>query len=654
MLRRARPALIALPMLVGALLSAPARAGLPERISVNTPTQALTASRLYAVEEGRVYVRSAVDPLAKWQLLGEKGGPRVTSISADDEMLAAVTDDGAVHRFVNGAWHREWGLPAPGGLLQGPLHMPKSIRSWAYSERHKNVLYYEDPYGNQFHWGSAGCTTLFVLAGDGKRIRMGDPWFPPELSRQLCGPERGRVESVAIAASASTVMLLAADGRVFTTFYDYDVNGGTPFFRYRYFDVPRHGKPGSDRTSEFETRGLPLEDWVEQPRIVLEGEASLARSIAVLQNGTGNFARELRVAGTSSDGRRGYYTKQLEDRSWRFVETGEDIPASSLLVLPPSGLEATVTSNRDRAMSGVVFVPASARGGPSRLLARVETEDFNLHCSPVRLKVTMTTGLEFEVDLHLVDAWQIFTDPDADEDPTAFNKLKGTIEIPKELLESPKPALRQALARTFLPFHRKSFSLAVIAGQSEVLMLPVGYPAQPSGPKLEVRLRPRSQSGVDAPARVLPVYSREVAPTAFRPEESLQESKAALAKDLASLRKVRAMREQLEARVSNTRWMKALTPAGTFFLDALSVLSTTRFTVKQTYWLPGLEEHLPALLTTAHEAARLRLKRAEPDFQFVQTALRTAICQRARRLRGEAHEELDPQTRSVCRRMGLH
>lgn len=381
-------------------------ADLPNEIYVNTPTRSVTYDKFYSVEDGRIYILDKNGEYPYWMLLGPGGRPyykgeaeqEVVSISADDQQILAVTRDNLIHRHDGKEWTKLWGLPVPGGALLDRLELPKDVRGWVLSQRHKGVQYYEDDYGNQFNWGSAGCTTLFVLMGDGKRIRMGDPWFPPDLSRQLCGPKRGREELVSIASSASTVLVLSSEGKLFTTFYDYDVNGGTPFFRYRYFDVPVHGKSGANPMSEFEIRGLPLKvstDWDEEP--ALKDAAIIGKNLAVLQNGTGNSARELRVQARHLDGRLGYFYKQLLDKQWRFRETGEELTSADVLVAY-KGNEI----NRDMKMAGTITGLNSEV--KREVIGTVETSNFNLHCSPVTLSVTTPKGVKFDVDLHLVDA----------------------------------------------------------------------------------------------------------------------------------------------------------------------------------------------------------------------------------------------------------
>jgi hypothetical protein len=89
------------------------------------------------------------------------------------------------------------------------------------------------------------------------------------------------------------------------------------WFKYTY--VPyKSDLPGTDYFSNLNEWGLPAEGWRPQPRIPLAGKAVLTRHITILQNGRGNGARELRVAGLNESGEIGYWTKAIFDDTWGF------------------------------------------------------------------------------------------------------------------------------------------------------------------------------------------------------------------------------------------------------------------------------------------------------------------------------------------------
>jgi hypothetical protein len=179
-------------------------------------------------------------------------------------------------------------------------------------------LYYEDPFGNQHHNGSMEIATTYVLLGDGQEICYADTGLPGDFSRNYVGPERGAFKAVALSASASTMFVINAAGEMYTRIADFDIVGCDPMlFKYTY--VPYQSDvPGTNYFSNLSEWALPAEDWRAQPRISLAGKAAVTRHITILQNGQGNGARELRVAGRDEDGATGYWAKAIFDDAWSF------------------------------------------------------------------------------------------------------------------------------------------------------------------------------------------------------------------------------------------------------------------------------------------------------------------------------------------------
>ena len=118
---------------------------------------------------------------------------------------------------------------------------------------------------------------------------------------------------------------------MFTRLLDFDTVGSDPmFFKYTY-NNEKQKYLGSDYRSNFTPWGLPNEDWKKHPAIKLTGKAKITSAITIFQNGKGNFAREMRVAGISPEGKIGYYKKQLNDKSWAFVEAPLILDSSQFL-----------------------------------------------------------------------------------------------------------------------------------------------------------------------------------------------------------------------------------------------------------------------------------------------------------------------------------
>lgn len=521
------------------------RPDLPERLYVSHDTFVVTWDRLYALVNGRIWWKlnpdrmdvtvpktntSAnvmpspwpINPTAEWQLLGDTGLPfgsaehpvqtpdTIVAISADEDFITAVDASGYLYHFQGNVWTDLFGLPSPVLVQPERLRLPDHTKAWALSVRHRHVQYYEDILGNQFNWGAAGCTSFYTLDQDGQQLRHGDPWFPPDFSRQMCGPKRGAFVAENLSSSASTTFLIGKNGTLYTRFYDYDSNGGTPFFRYRYGDAPRHSVPGTDPASEKEIRALPPEDWREEPGIPLSGKARLARNISILQTGLGNHARELRVQGLSASGLSGYYHKMLDESAWSFMETGESIRPTDLLPLPstsPQALAMETGSTRDRSMVGRLVEGSR----PDRRITRVEIPDFNFHCSPFALVLHLSNGQTIPLFMHAVDAWTLFKETDPEVDPFAVKRLKGTLEIPPEILASKDSLTQEILRSYFLDSQQTSFAWAIISSRDQVRMFRVRYLLGGAASNFEIQLTSPMVAAINPRHKEVHLYSDALA-----------------------------------------------------------------------------------------------------------------------------------------------
>lgn len=736
---------------------------LPAQIFVNRGNQVVTWQRYYVLHDGRIWwkpnpenwrpIPASIAPPAtdanaqtpesaaptpsptlppdQWQLLGGTGMPfstpehpitvpdHIVSFSADDDFLTAVDDAGYLYHFQGTYWTDVFGLPSPVLVEQERLKLPENTAHWALSIRYKNVLYYEDILGNQFNWGAAGCTTFFALDRDGQQIRQGDPWFPPDFSRQMCGPKRGAVVAANLSSSASTTFLISKTGALYTRFYDYDSNGGTPFFRYRYGDAPRHKVPGSDPASEQEIRALPPEDWKEEPRIEPVGQTHITRNIVILQTGQGNHARELRVQGIDAQGRSGYFFKALDADVWQFRETGEPVLVTDLL---PNEFDAgprpaDEARTRDRALTGRILVGARA---DTRIM-RVDAPDFNFHCTPFTLVLSLANGERIPLFMHTVDAWTLFKETDPELDPFAVKRLKGTLEIPPEILASTDPLTREVLRTYFLDSQQKSFAWAIVSTRDAVRLYRVSYPlggvasnfeiqlssshletegrfAQslklyssslrtmeaeknspllPPGPVDPISQPLHSEEAIQgAPAsdsinRSLPGQSLLNTPTGgglaakpFRKSSpAIAPSPDALIERIRTLDGYRTAlitsREELAHRRNVSRGLLWGLPAATSAADLLSLVTTARYTVDSMTTLRGMEEHMPALLSSTRQGYEALYENSEQDYRQTLASLEKELCQDVKLLARqekvavpvliETHPELPGWASRACR-----
>ncbi|MDR2047969.1 MAG: hypothetical protein LBP69_00795, partial [Treponema sp.] len=289
----------------------------PEAVYIKTRTQTFNSYHYYLVKDGLIWYKS-IDPAKdpkNWTLFQKTGLPhnswkigfnkpeKIVEISADADELVALSDKGGFYRFCfdkiitrsNNTWFDRQGWPD-----EEQLYLDRRTAgnlSWALGKRNAHVLYYEDPFDNQHHNGTMEIATTYVLLEDGQEICYSDTGLPADFSRNYIGPERGAFKAVALSASASTMFVINETGEMYTRLADFDTVGCDPlWFKYTYVSY-KSNVPGTNYFSNLNEWGLPAEDWRPQPPVPMAGEAAITRHITILQNGWGNGARELRVAG---------------------------------------------------------------------------------------------------------------------------------------------------------------------------------------------------------------------------------------------------------------------------------------------------------------------------------------------------------------------
>ncbi len=309
---------------------------LPEKILLRTLTQSYCKYFDFALVDGRIYAKKTGGD--RWELFLKTGLPfrsvgsdrfetpaAIREISCDADTLYAFDDQGIMYtiffkkRMGENAfkWRRLSGFPRRNYVRQNELVLHK--RGWSMGARRDDILWYEDRYGNQHHYGTMGLETFYFLTEDGQHIRFGDSGLPPDFSRSIECPEHGSFIAENISVSGDTIFLIGNRGTMYTRLIDFDTMGCDPmFFQYTY-EVEEQKSRGSDYLSNYTAWALPAEDWARQAPIPLEGKARLTKMISIAQTGQGNYARELRVAGCDRDGRIGYWRKMLYEDKWAFV-----------------------------------------------------------------------------------------------------------------------------------------------------------------------------------------------------------------------------------------------------------------------------------------------------------------------------------------------
>ena len=308
---------------------------LPDKIYIKTLTQTFCKGFEFCLVDGRIYSKTPEND--NWELFLGKGLPfsktkkflspkRIVEIAADDDCLFAFDSNGKMyHCYLRKTtsetpmqWINVFGWPDKVQLEQNDL--VKNKRSWGMAVRRQEILWYEDIFENQHHYGTMGLETLYFLSENGQEIHFTDSGLPSDFSHSILLPERGSFIAKNISTSGSTIFLINEQGDMFTRLLDFDTVGSDPmFFKYTY-NNEKQKFLGSDYRSNFTPWGLPNEDWKKHPKIQLTGKAKITSAITIFQNGKGNFAREMRVAGISPEGKIGFYKKQLNDKTWAFVE----------------------------------------------------------------------------------------------------------------------------------------------------------------------------------------------------------------------------------------------------------------------------------------------------------------------------------------------
>ncbi|CAF3498078.1 unnamed protein product [Rotaria socialis] len=313
-------------------------------------TDAMDSKYFYAVREGRIWFKPiAAHENARWNLLANNGYTNkkktpLISVSADGDNIIAVDQNQTIHygktnkvicqvsfirpqwRILRSTvnWRENWfgmeGVSLLVNLFKNPiLRSIPNARSIAISHKGPDTMYYTDMNGKKHPDPYVGVTSIYMLNDDGTRIFFADPWLHNKFENELTGPEDGRFKAETLAASASTIMVIQRArnefgqeiNKVYTRFADFDSIGSNPALKATYNRKNRLAM----------IRYIPSEDWIQQPSITLSGKARLTKNIALLQIGWGQNNRQLRVQGQDTDGRNGYYHKNIYDAIWTFEAT---------------------------------------------------------------------------------------------------------------------------------------------------------------------------------------------------------------------------------------------------------------------------------------------------------------------------------------------
>lgn len=464
----------------------------PQTIYVTTTTQTFCKGFQFTLRAGRIWVKTVENQ--KWHLFLKTGLPysdefkdtdtwfpsptAITEIAADADTLIAFDADGCMYRCylpkhllsIPGTWDIKFGWP---NKKQVKLNdQVENNRGWGVGVRRTDILWYEDRFGNQHHYGTMGLETLYFLAKDGQTIYFTDSGMPVDFSNTILGPENGTFVAENLSASGSTLFLINKAGEMYTRLIDFDTMGCDPmFFKYTYKKEKQPYK-GSDYRSNFTHWALPNEDWKKQPEIKLTGKARLSKFISITQNGQGNNARSLRVAGFSSEGKPGYYSKQISDKEWKFSTAPLVLPAKDLLPLAlPDALVTDEIKNEKAALSGkspAISYKGSILDNGQRIPGIIcSIPDFTL-TSEGKCTLVITKGSETKrLTLYPVEMWTYMERYDPGRDGTPKNYFI-TSSVDKEALETHDKEFGAVLTAIFGGKDKKLFAFSAEATVSYI------------------------------------------------------------------------------------------------------------------------------------------------------------------------------------------
>ncbi|MDR2482776.1 MAG: hypothetical protein LBD08_04000 [Treponema sp.] len=451
----------------------------PEAVYIKTRTQTFNSYHYYMLHEGRIWYKS-IDREKKpreWTLFEKTGLPRkgsaVAEISADADELIALSSEGVFYRYCfdqtiahkSNVWLETYGWPGKERLFLD-RRLANNI-SWVMGKRNSHVLYYEDPFGNQHHNGTMEIVTIYALLEDGQEICYADTGLPLDFSRNFIGPERGAFKAASLSASASTMFVINEAGEMYTRLADFDTTGCDPmWFKYTY-KYYQSDLPGDNYFSNLNEWALPAEDWRPQPRVPLAGKAALTRHITILQNGRGNGARELRIAGLNQAGEAGYWTKPIFGGGWQFQTAPLLLEAGAFLK------DAAPDSDSARGERGhspdKYYRGYSWTGGEREADWRYEIPNFNILEGDCDFRVSWR-GESCVLKIHPVEMWTYLKRdylPGRTGPPKLFF---ATLSVPENALDGLSESFTRRLMEKFVKNDKALFQYSIAAARRYLII----------------------------------------------------------------------------------------------------------------------------------------------------------------------------------------
>lgn len=260
-----------------------------------------------------------------------------------------------------------------------------------------------------------GVETITFLCENGKTLRYCDPACPSDFSHTFKSPENGNFITENLQESASTFFIISKNGKMYTRLVDYNTVGSNPMLYDYSYDEIYSDLEGSNSSSNTTIWSLPNEDWKIQPKLPLGSKGT--KFITIIQTGSGNSERELRIAALSPEEKTGFYHKKINDLEWNFTEAD--------LVLPESAFFSEKKDDEIEILkkySGDLW-----KNGKKIENSDCKIENFHFSEGPFSLNFYNS---DFKVDFYFSEIWTLFLrlKPGFEEEPIRYF---GTAEFSK-------------------------------------------------------------------------------------------------------------------------------------------------------------------------------------------------------------------------------
>lgn len=411
----------------------------PDSIFIKTQTQTFSFEYDFLLNDGKIYYKKRDESSEQWELFQKTGLPfslknefespkKIVEIAADADVLYAFSEEGKLFRvYTKKITHYkpfEW-IDYFGWPKKLPLYQNSSVKNkknWTIGSSRKDVLFYEDALGNQHNYGPLGVETITFLCEDGKTLRYCDPACPSDFSHTFKNPKNGNFIAENLQASASTFFIISKTGKMYTRLVDYNTVGSNPMlYDYSYNEI-YSDLQGSDAKSNTTVWFLPNEDWKIQPELPFGSKGT--KFITIIQTGSGNYERELRIAALSPDEKTGFYHKKINDLEWQFTEADLILPKSSFFTK-----EENQKTDNFQKYSGNLW-----KNGKKIENSDCKIDDFHFSEGPFSLNFYNS---DFKVNFYFSEIWTLFLrlKPGFEEEPI---KYFGTADFSEKNLENCK------------------------------------------------------------------------------------------------------------------------------------------------------------------------------------------------------------------------